>query len=831
MKLNLSLNSSPLNRRYLPLLVVGVLLLMAFGFMLLRGGNAGAALPGLMGIAALILVPAALIVIALFYEQSKKLRAQQEKLSQDSSAKNFLLDAIPDAYVIVGPQGQVIQKKGLEKLMNLGNAAILQDVLDTLVPASAEKLQHFLKDIQAGKEEEFRIQVTLKGSNRALAAHGVRRITESGPSALLWLRDISRFTDELRRQADMLHQANSQLGEFRALAETLPFPVWLRLRNLKISWCNPAYAAAVGSKPESVVVEQLELIPASERGGAKSLAQLAFEQGSAQTEQRYTVIHGQRRLLRLTEACVGTQRLIVGYAVDATKEAELDAELKRHVKAHEAVLDLLGTPIAIYGSDTKLKYYNRAYLKLWGADEDFLKTEPSFNEILEDLRARRRAPEQADFQKYKKERMALFTSVTETREDLMHLPDGTTLRIMAVPHPFGGLMFMHEDVTDKLALESNYNTLIAVQRETLDNLAEGIAVFGGDGKLRLHNPAFVRIWRLEEAPLHAHPHLSEVLELMRPLLGMVPDWPEFKRDTIAETLDRTTRAGRYECSDASVIEYSTVPLPDGAVLISYLDVSDSVRAELSLRESNAALAAADRLKSEFVANVSYQLRTPLNTIMGFSEILANQYFGTLNERQMEYARTMMDASKKLLHLINDVLDLATIEAGRMALNCKNLSVKALLESAADMTREWIRQQKLSISISCDDDVGSFEADEHRMKQVLFNLISNSIQYTPENGHIRLGAERQSEWVSITVEDDGMGIPEEDRERVFGKFERSNPQAKQQGAGLGLSLVKSFVELHGGRLAIDSRPGKGTRITCFLPVRASGLQKSPLQAVN
>jgi signal transduction histidine kinase len=191
----------------------------------------------------------------------------------------------------------------------------------------------------------------------------------------------------------------------------------------------------------------------------------------------------------------------------------------------------------------------------------------------------------------------------------------------------------------------------------------------------------------------------------------------------------------------------------------------------------------------------------------------------------------MDASKKLLHLINDVLDLATIEAGRMALNCKNLSVKALLESAADMTREWIRQQKLSISISCDDDVGSFEADEHRMKQVLFNLISNSIQYTPENGHIRLGAERQSEWVSITVEDDGMGIPEEDRERVFGKFERSNPQAKQQGAGLGLSLVKSFVELHGGRLAIDSRPGKGTRITCFLPVRASGLHKSPLQAAN
>jgi PAS domain-containing protein len=125
-----------------------------------------------------------------------------------------------------------------------------------------------------------------------------------------------------------------------------------------------------------------------------------------------------------------------------------------------------------------------------------LNGKPTFGEILEDLRTRRRAPEQADFQRYKKERLALFTSLLEPQEDLMHLPDGTTLRILAIPHPFGGIMFVHEDVTDKLALESSYNTLIAVQRETLDNLAEGIGVFAPDGKLRLFNPAFSHIWKL-----------------------------------------------------------------------------------------------------------------------------------------------------------------------------------------------------------------------------------------------------------------------------------------------------------------------------------------------
>src|SRR5580698_1931262 len=365
----------------------------------------------------------------------------------------------------------------------------------------------------------------------------------------------------------------------------------------------------------------------------------------------------------------------------------------------------------------------------------------------------------------------------------MHLPDGTSLRILAVPHPFGGIMFVHEDVTDKLALESSYNTLIAVQRETLDNLAEGIAVFGPDGKLRLFNPAFARIWKLAPDYLLSNPHIAELLEHMKPLFNFGANWNDFKNEIVEYTLDRSARRGRIERADHSVIEYITVPLPDGAVLNSYLDVTDSIRVEQALRASNAALATADRLKSEFVANVSYQLRTPLNTIMGFAEILTNQYFGTLNDKQSEYTRTIMDASKKLLLLINDVLDLATIEAGRMALNRRVINIADLLNAAKQMTAEWARQQSLEIVVDCPSGIGSFEADEHRMKQVLFNLISNAIKYTPANGRITLEARREEPWIILTVADTGVGIPEADRARVFGKFERSNSPARQGGAGL------------------------------------------------
>lgn len=814
-------------RRFLPLIFVLLLIVAAFVGVLLREGTGVQAFSAGMQLLLIGGICVASIVAYVFFERTRRVVQEKHQLEEQLLQKDMLLDALPDAYLLIGAHGQILRRAGLEKLLGGDRITIMQDLYDLLQPSSAEKLQQNLQSAQS-RDDEFRVQVSLRQGGKALLAQGTRRINPGQPaSVLLWLRDTTRFVEEIRRQADVLHQANHQLQEFRAILNQLPFPVWLRTRDLKLNWGNDAYARAIGQPIDQVLAEQIELVPPNQRGKDKPLAQVAIEQANSQNEERHVVIDGQRRLLSITESCIGPEKIVLGYAIDISREAELDSELKRHIKAHEDVLEQLGTPIAIYGADTRLKFHNRSYIKLWDADETFLKTEPTFNEILEDLRTRRRAPEQADFQKYKKERMSLFTSLIENREDLMHLPDGTTLRIMAVPHPFGGIMFVHEDVTDKLALESSYNTLIAVQRETLDNLAEGIVVCGSDGKLRLYNPAFMRIWKLEEEPLAAHPHLSDLFELMRPLL-VTDNWAEFKNDTIAETLDRTTRAGRYERSDGSVIEYSCVPLPDGAVLISYLDVSDSVLAEQALRETNIALAAADRLKSEFVANVSYQLRTPLNTIMGFAEILANQYFGTLNERQLEYARTMMDASKKLLHLINDVLDLATIEAGRMAINQKPISAKALLETTADMTRDWARQQGLAIAIECDEQVGLFEADEQRMKQVLFNLISNAIQYTPAGGHITLSAARQNDWMSIEISDDGMGIPEEDQERIFDKFERSNAKARQSGAGLGLALVRSFVELHGGRIVIDSRMNQGTKVTCFLPVKAVAKLPTSLQ---
>jgi len=757
--------------------------------------------------------------------QSDKQARQMRQIAERLQA---MLTVVPEAFCILTPQGILREAVRVASLLGATKVTHFEDIVSS-IKEPEEFVSAFRKLQLTGEGFALPVLTLKEGKTVQISGSRIRVGREAVLFDVLWFSDNPAAVQVVERKNAELTEIAAKLDMVRKVYDALPFPVWLRGNDLNLTHSNRAYARTLDVSPEEVIRDQHELTSTTARGGSgRALAAKVLEDGKVQTERRHIIVAGKRQLLEITEAPYEIRdgvKGVFGFAINVTAEEDKETEIERHAASQREVLEHLGSAIAIYGPDMRLEFYNRAYLRLWHADEAFLNSKPTFGEILEDSRARRTAPEQADFPRYKRERVALFTSLLEPREDLMHLPDGTTLRILVSPHPMGGLIFVHEDVTDKLALESSYNTLIAVQRETLDNLAEGIAVFGPDGKLGLFNPAVARIWDLPNDYLASSPHIADILEKTKALQSYENEWGEFKKEAVSYTLDRNPRKGRISLTSGTVLEYVAVPLPDGAVLNSYLDVTDSIKAEQALRASNMALAAADRLKSEFVANVSYQLRTPLNTIMGFSEILTNQYFGTLNERQMEYTRTIMDASKKLLLLINDVLDLATIEAGRMALEQESTPVAGLMNAAKQMTAEWARQQSLEIVIDCPLDVGSFEVDIHRMKQILFNLISNAVKYTPPGGRITLEARRQGEWVALTVADTGIGIPEEDLERVFGKFERANAQARQSGAGLGLSLVKSFVELHGGRIEITSTASQGTRVTCFIPIHAGAVAEN------
>lgn len=494
------------------------------------------------------------------------------------------------------------------------------------------------------------------------------------------------------------------------------------------------------------------------------------------------------------------------------------------------VLDALTAPIAVFAADGRLQACNAACARLWRVDAGWLETGPAFGEILEALRARRRLPEVADFRAFKAEQMALLTVVAPPSPMLMHLPDDTVLSLRVHPRAGAdgkpaGAVFVYDDVTDSLALKSSLKTATRVQDVTLDNLHEGVAVFGADGRLKLANRAFAKLWALNEAALVGNVHLADAIEAMRPFRQDVEDWPAFRDRLAGRLLGRRTGRGRIERSDGTVLDYATVPLPDGAVLLGYLDVTDGVRIQTALRERAQAFEEAARLKSQFIANVSHEVRTPLTSVIGFAEILAAGHFGDLSPRQGDYARGIFESARGLMTVVEDILDLASIEAGDLALKPDAVDVHALLVAVLGLVRERARHRELRLEFDVPADIGWIHADPIRLKQVLFHLLSNAIAFTPARGGVRLSAARAGDRLELAVADTGIGIPLVDQDRVLRPFEKVVPiraagtgadVAGTSGAGLGLTLVRRLIELHGGTVALKSVPNRGTVVTCRLP---------------
>ena len=762
---------------------------------------------------------AALVALAFalaFVWQLRAYRAEKaraEKLLAELDRERALVETSPEA-IICWDTGSGEQKLSAAALRILGCAVSDPVSADTVAALAAEDDRSGLRDAVAAliaDGAEFDMRFDAPAEKRFELSGRAIQQDAGKPLAILWIRDDTPAAIETAEA--------QRIGDgFRKLLDSFPFPVWRRGRWLDFEYVNPAYRKAVEAPEDADPDAVAELAAGALPDRGRAIAARAAETRDRQTETHYIVAAGDRRLMELTEAPIGADGAIGGFAIDRTEIVEVREELARHIASHEDVLHNLGTAIAIFGADRRLEFYNTAYTKLWDLEEAFLDTRPSLGEILEQGREARKIPEHANFPEFKAGRNALFTSLIDPIEELVHLPDDKTVRSVVAPHPFGGLLMTWEDVTASLAMERSYNTLIAVQKETLDNLYEAVAVIGGDGRLQLSNPAFGRIWQLTEDELATAPHISEIVEHMRDFLDQ-GNWAEQKSDLINLLSDRGGQSGRLERADGSVIDFATVPLPDGAMLLSYVDVSDSHRVEHFLRERNEALETADRLKSEFIANVSYELRTPLNTIIGFSEILTGEYFGDLNDRQSEYSKGILESSQRLLSLINDILDLATIESGQMSLELETVDVYGMMRSVLGLTQERVLRKSLTLDFDCPEDIGMITADERRLKQALFNILSNSVKFTPDNGEITGSARRVEDHIVITFTDTGIGIPAEDHDRIFGRFERGhNAEARRSGAGLGLSLVQSFISLHGGDVGLESEPGVGTKVVCRLPAR-------------
>jgi signal transduction histidine kinase len=673
-----------------------------------------------------------------------------------------------------------------------------------LEPDQARVIESAVDALRAGGVG-FAMTLTTR-SDRLIEADG----QAIGGRAVLRLRNVSGIRHEL---GDLLVRHHKQIEEteaLRTLVDAVTVPIWARDKTGKLVFANKAYARAVEARDGADVVERgIELFDRAARTGLLHAEQTAQSYGG----RLPAIIAGARRSFEVQS--FPNRNGSAGIGIDVTEADRMRTDLARMAEAHRRTLDRLATGVAIFGANQKLAFYNAAYRSLWDLDAGFLDQEPSDMAVLDRLRAARKLPEEQDFRQWKAALHEAYHA-TEATEHMWHLPDGRTLRVVTTPNAEGGVIYLFDDVTERLDLERRYDALIRVQGETLDNLAEAVAVFGSDGRLRLFNPVFALLWKLPPPALTERPHIETVIGWCQPLSGESPLWRRL-RAAITAIDDREPVSGRIERRDGSVVDCATVPLPDGANLVTFQDVTDTVNVERALREKNEALEEADEIKIDFVHHVSYELRSPLTNIIGFAHFLGDLATGPLNEKQREYLGYITTSTNALLAIINNILDLASIDAGAMTLDLGPVDIRRTMNDAAEGVQDRLVQSDISLNIRVAPDIGSFVADERRVRQTLFNLLANAIGFSPAGETITLAAQRLKDAVVFSVTDRGPGIPADVKDKVFDWFETHSLGSRHRGTGLGLSLVRSFVELHGGTVTLDSAVGTGTTVTCVFPL--------------
>lgn len=655
-------------------------------------------------------------------------------------------------------------------------------------------------------------------SNELLEADG----RTAGGLATLRFRPLSGERRNVAALAHDAHKLGKQVERLSAVLDAAPLPVWLRNADGKLAWVNQAFVASVEAPDSEVVVKS-----GIELANNTNLDRSRANQKIGLIGRVHAVIAGTMRALDVHEVSLtdGT----AGFAVDMTRLEEAEKELDRHIKAHTSTLNKLDTAIAIFGPDQRLRFHNAAYAGLWPLDPKWLDTHPTDGEILDRLRAQRCIPEQANYREWRTRQLAAYTTL-DTRESWWYLPDGRSLHVVCEQHPFGGVTYLYENATKEIQLESRYNELIGVQRETLDNLEEGVALLGSDGRMKLFNPAFARFWNFDPGFLEQEPHIEELAAHGRRLVANSVAWDEVKFGVTRLDVERKPIGGKINAADR-ILQFTAVPLPDGNTLLTFSDVSDSARMERALRDRADALEAADRLKNMFLSNVSYEIRTPLTSVLGFAEGLQMGLAGPLSPKQQDYVRDIRKSSTDLKTIIDAIIDLTAIDAGAMELRLERVDIPSLLENVAERLAAQIEERDLTLNVEVGSDITSFIADPNRVDQILLNLLSNAVGFSDPGSTVRMGARRLGNTVQFWVSDQGRGIEPEFQKQVFERFQSRPIPGGHRGPGLGLSIVKSFVELHEGQVSLLSKVQQGTTVLCTFPIEGPQLPPRPINPVN
>lgn len=430
------------------------------------------------------------------------------------------------------------------------------------------------------------LQACLDGPDAAVLAAKLEALLASGASFTIVVRTASFPAVNVRgcavgSRAALFFRIEKTAGEpdadFAAALESLPIPAWIRNKHLVLTWANRAFLAAAGV----ATLRDAQLSDAQLDQTERDLARAAAEGAEISGVKRYAVIEGERRALHIDMKRL-PDKSVAGFAVDTTDLAKAEAKLELNTDAFGAVLNTLETAVAIFGSDQRLIAYNTAYVRMWHLPESWLDAHPTLSDLLDRLRELRRVPEQRNFAAWKQEHLQQFEEAGQRVIETWHLPTGMSVDVRSVPYLMGGAVYLFRDISDRLRKEATHQLLIQSQRAVLNTMSDAAAMFGPDGRLKMHNDAFTALWNLEESELTGEPHLSKVADLCAARIGRDGIWSMIAAGVNAGEPERFGEWGQLARADGRSLTLNLTRLPDGATLVGFSDLTDLSRFEREL---------------------------------------------------------------------------------------------------------------------------------------------------------------------------------------------------------------------------------------------------------
>jgi signal transduction histidine kinase len=666
--------------------------------------------------------------------------------------------------------------------------------------------------------EPFALTIRPQGSVRTLAVRGQRAPREVGSpgGVVVWFFDATESQTQIGQLLDETVELGQAFSALRGLIEAAPLPMWYRGPDMRLAMVNTAYVRAVeANDARDVVSRQVELIEGSGIGGPLASAIVARDTDRPNVQAMPATIGGARRMLRVHDVPLPSPPGgVAGFAIDIEDLEQARGGMKRFSDAQRAMLDRLSAGVAQFAPDRSLAFCNQPFQRMFAMRGEWLADRPEFDRVLERMREANRLPEVRDFPGWKAERRDWFLATGGAIDETWNLPGGVHLRLVANPLPDGGLLLIFEDRTEQVQLASARDTLLRVRTATFDNLFEALGVFAGDGRLQIWNNKFRQLWGFDEEYLASHPRIDALVERGADKLAQPSRSGVIAEIVRSAAVGRQQRGGRVAFADGRHFEFAGVPLPDGNALFTMLDISDSRRIEQALRDRNEALEAADQVKTAFVANMSYELRTPLTSIQGFAEMLGEGYAGKLSKQADSYVDAILESVARLSGLVDDVLNLT--EGDQNRIERLDVDLETTAYNAAETIAPLAKRKRIDFAIEVAPSTGTVKGDAKKLRQMIEHLLRHAVAGTHEGGRVLLHTDGDVRRARIVVSDDGQGMTPDEVDHAFDRFAEHQARDDDRALGLGLPIAKQFAEAHGGTIQLLSEPGAGTLLTVELP---------------